>query len=281
MNRTLAAAVVLGSMVFGIGPAMADMGQPEAGHDAGHHQGNFLPWRGGGFGGYGVNGPGASQQQPPQVYDIAPAVAHAAFAVAEYDNRWIGLQVMVGRARGDYFASADYVTARKDVGKAQKAYDDATDAVMARLANDQNYRKLVEQRTQEQIDLKSADVDSGLRNVVASEKLRYGAMASRMEAFALGNDSAVQDAKRRLVAAEESLTARERQFESQLYSRPEIVAARQSMEVARANKAGAIGYLRGAEITRADQIDVNSAAYGGNTVVVGPWGPYYRGYFGF
>ena len=141
---------------------------------------------------------------------------------------------------------------------------------MARLANDQNYRKLVEQRTQEQIDLKSADVDSGLRNVVASEKLRYGAMASRMEAYALASDSAVQDAKSRLVAAQEALTVKERQFESQLFNRPEIAAARQSMEMARANKAGAVGYLCGAEITRADQIDVNSQMYGGNTVIVGP-----------
>jgi hypothetical protein len=280
MNRILAGAVVLGSMAFGVGPAMADMGQPEpSGHH--HDRGDFLPWQGGGFGGYGVSGPGASQQQQPKVYDIAPAVAQAAFAVAEYDNRWIGLQVMLERARGDYFASAEYLSARKDMGEAQNAYDSASDAVMARLANDQNYRKLVEQRTQEQIDLKSADVDSGLRNVVASEKLRYGAMASRMEAYAMANDSAVQDAKNRLVAAQGALTAKERQFESQLFNRPEIVAARQSMEMARANKAGAVGYLRGAEVTRADQIDVNSQVYGGNTVVVGPWGPYYRGYFGF
>jgi hypothetical protein len=167
------------------------------------------------------------------------------------------------------------------VADAQKTYDAASDAVMARLANDKEYRKLVEQRTQEQIDLKSADVDSGLRNYVANEKLRYGAMASRIEANALANDSAVQDAKNRLVAAQESLTVKERQFESQLFNRPEIVAARQSMEMARSNKAGAVGYLRGAEVTRADQIDVNSQVYGGNTVVVGPWGPYYRGYFGF
>ena len=215
MNRILAATVVLGTMAFGVGPALADMGQPETSR----HRGGFLPWQGGGFGEYGVSGPGASQQQQPKVYDIAPAVAQAAFAVAQYDNRWIGLQVMLERARGDFFASADYLSARKEVGEAQNAYDSASDAVMARLANDQNYRKLVEQRTQEQIDLKSADVDSGLRNVVASEKLRYGAMASRMEAYALASDSAVQDAKSRLVAAQEALTVKERQFESQLFNR--------------------------------------------------------------
>ncbi len=30
MRRTFAAAVVLGTMAFGVGPTMADMGQPEA-----------------------------------------------------------------------------------------------------------------------------------------------------------------------------------------------------------------------------------------------------------
>ncbi|HEY1921232.1 MAG TPA: hypothetical protein VGG44_00585, partial [Tepidisphaeraceae bacterium] len=105
MRRTFAAAVVLGAMAFGVGPVMADMGQPEMGHSGG-----FLPWRGGGFGGYGVSGP-APSQQPPQVYDIAPAVAQAAFATAEYDNRWIGLQVMLERARGDFFYSAEYLSA--------------------------------------------------------------------------------------------------------------------------------------------------------------------------
>jgi hypothetical protein len=277
MNRSLAAAVVLGMMAFGAGPALADMGNPAPPQP--QHQGGYLPWRSGGFGGYAVMG--SSPSQAPQVYDIAPALAQAAFACADFDNRWIGLQVMLVRARGDFFLSSDYLTAHKEVAEAQSAYDSAADNVLARLANDKTYRDLIEQRTQEQVALKSAGPDSGLRNVVAGEKLRYGAMASRMEAFALANDSAVQDARGRLVAAQEALTMKEKRFESELYRQPEIVEARQSMEAARANKAGAVGYLHGAEVTRMDQIDVNSQAYGGNTVIFSPWSPYYRGYFGF
>jgi hypothetical protein len=288
MSRSLAATVVLGIIGLGANFGLADVQQPQmsrgqgmmqgghqGGHHRGHHRGDYLPWQGQGFGGYAVGGP--SPSQAPQVYDLAPAVAQAAFADAQYDNRWVGLQVMLERARGDFYIAGDYLAARKDLVDAQRAYDSASDEVLSRLANDQKYRELIEQRTERQIALQSAGVGTGLRNVVADEKLRYGAMASHMEAFALANDSAVQDARKRLVAAQDALTMKERLFESQLYNRPEIVAARQSMEMARADKAGANGYLHGAEVTRADQIDANYQSYGGNTIVLSP---YYRGYFG-
>jgi hypothetical protein len=188
---------------------------------------------------------------------------------------------MLERARGDFYISADYLAARKEVADAQRVYDSATDSVLARLANDKNYRDLIEQRTEEQIALKSTGVGSGLRNAVAAEKLRYGTMVSRMEAFALANDSGVQDARKRLVTAQEAMTLKGEQFESQLFRQPEVAGARESMEAARANKAGAEGYLRGAVITRADQIDINAQMYGGNSILISPWNPYYRGYFGF
>jgi hypothetical protein len=274
LGRSLVTTAFLGIIAFGAAAGFADDAQPQATH----HRGGYLPWRGSGFGGYVVNGP--SPSQAPRVYDLAPAVAQAAYAEADYDNRWIGLQVMLERARGDFFISADYLAARQEVTEAQNAYDSAADSVLARLASDGTYRNLIEQRTEEQIALKSTGVGSGLRNAVAAEKLRVGAMASRMEAYALANDSAVQDARKRLVSAQAALTLKQGQFESQLYNRPEIVAARQAMEGSRANKAGAQGYLLGAEITRADQVNINSQAYGGNTVILGPWDPYYRGYFG-
>jgi plasmid stabilization system protein ParE len=275
-KRSLVSTVVLGIVTLAAGPGLADVAQSPSMQ----HRGDYLPWRGGGFGGYAVSGPASSQQQP-QVYDIAPAVAQAAFSGAEYDNRWVGLQVMLERARSDFYLSADYLAARKEVAEAQRAYDSAADGVLSRLANDKNYRDLIEQRTEEQIALKSTGVGSGLRNAVAAEKLRYGSMVSRMEAFALANDSGVQDARKRLVAAQEAMTLKGEQFESQLFRQPEVAGARESMEEARANKAGAEGYLRGAVITRADQIDVNAQMYGGNSILIGCWNPYYRGYFGF
>jgi hypothetical protein len=84
----------------------------------------------------------------------------------------------------------------------------------------------------------------------------------------------------RLVSADETLRLKEKQFESQLYNRPEVVAARGQMETARANKAGADGYLHGAYVTRSDQLNYNYQNISGNNVYLGGWDPYSRGYYG-
>ncbi len=266
LDRSLMARIVLGIVAVAAGPSLAQMDR-----QGGPNQGGYRPWHGHGFGGYAVAGPAPSQQGP--VYDLAPAIAQAAFAEAQFDNRWIDLQLMLARARSDFFISSDYLTARKNVEDAQTTFEAARDAVLARLQSDRTYKNLIEKRTQEQIALKSTGAGSGLRNAVAVEKMRYGAMASEMEAVALADDPAVQDARGRLVAAQETLTLKEKQFESYLFSRKETVSARQALETARANKAGAEGFLRGAEITRADQLNLNFTNYSGNLVGNGPWWP--------
>jgi hypothetical protein len=283
LKQTLLAAV-FGVLAVGVGSARADSmstGRPGTpGQDRG-----YLPWRGGGFGAIGF-GPvyaansGSGPQQQAQAYDIAPAMGQAAFANAEFENRWSELQVIIDRARSDFQMSTEYGAAKDELDNSQHAYDAAVDAVMARLQNDQQYKQLIEKRTQEQIALKSAAVGTGLRNSVADAKLRVGSMVTQMEAVALANDSAVQDARVRLTAADESMRLREKQFESQLYNRREIVSARTAMETARVNKAAADGYLRGAYITRADQLGLSAASNTGNTVFLSGLDPYFRAYYG-
>jgi len=269
------AGAVLGILTVGAGHSRGDAPRPD-------HHGGFLPWRGEGFGFgsyYGANASSGPQQQA-QVYDIAPAVGQAAFAEAEFDNRWTDLQLLIDRARKDFQISADYLSAAHDAADAQRVYDAAVDAVQARLQNDRDYKNLIEKRTEEQIALKSTGIDTGLRNSVAAEKLRYGSMATQMEAVALTNDSAVQDARSRLVSADETLRLKEKQFESQLYRRPEFVDARWQMESARANKAGAEGFLHGAFVTRADQLNLNDQNNSGNNVFLTGMDPYFRAYYG-
>jgi hypothetical protein len=275
LGRSLLASAVLGLMTVGAASALADAGRPP-------HQGGFRPWQSNGFGFGPVYAAGASSgpQQQAQVYDIAPAMGQAAFAEAEFDNRWAELQVMVGRARMDFQISAEYLSAKNDLADAQRAYDGAVDAVLARLQSDQQYKDLVEKRTEEQIALKSTGIGTGVRNSVATEKLHTGSMVTQMEAVALTNDSAVQDARGRLVSADETLRLKEKQFESQLYSSPEVVAARGQMETARANRAGADGYLHGAYVTRADQLNLNAQNNSGNNVYLTGMDPYFRAYYG-
>ena len=105
-------------------------------------------------------------------------------------------------------------------------------------------------------------------------------MVTQLEAEALNNDSAVQDAHGRVLAASQNLQLKEELFESQLYRQADLTAARQQMEIARANKAGADGFLRGALVTRADQLGLNSQNVTGNNVFLTGWNPYWRGYYG-
>lgn len=273
--RTLIGKAILGILTVGAASAMADAQRPV-------HQGGFMPWRGEGFGFGSIYPSGASSgpQQQAQVYDIAPAMGQAAFAEADFDNRWADLQILVDRARKDFQVSADYLTAKDNVDDAQLAYDAAVNAVLARLQNDRDYKNLVEKRTEEQLALKSTGIGTGIRNSVATEKLRYGSMVTQMEAVALTNDSAVQDARGRLIAADETLRIKEKQFELQLYNRRDVVDARSQMEAARANKAGAEGFLHGAFVTRADQLNLNDQNNSGNNVFLSGLDPYFRAYYG-
>jgi hypothetical protein len=235
-----------------------------------------MPWRGQGFGAIypGIGATGPQQNQQAQVYDIAPAVGAAEFARSEFQTRWSDLQVMLDRARRGFQISAEYVAAQTEFTDAQREYDDATETVLSRLHTDADYKNIIQQRTERQNMLKETGIGTGIRAAVATEKMEIAALATQMEAVALADSATVQDAKARLVNAKQALSLKEEQFELALYDQPEIVAARQQMEVARSNKAGAEGYLRGAETTRWDQLNLNSQSYSGNNVYLTGWGPY-------
>jgi hypothetical protein len=85
--------------------------------------------------------------------------------------------------------------------------------------------------------------------VTAVQAMHDGSLITVMEAKALEDDSTVTDARVRLVATHQILALKEKVFESQLYRNPDVVAARQQMESARAQLAGADGFLNGALIS--------------------------------
>ena len=274
-SRILTTSVILGLLSAEAGIARADFNQPDRSN-------GYMPWHGQGFGAIypvGAN-TGPQQSQQAQVYDISPAVGAASFADAEFQTRWSDLQVMIDRARRTFQISTEFTAAQKEFTDAQKEYGDATETVLSRLHTDADYKKIIQQRTEQQNMLKETGLGTGIRTVVATEKMETGALATQMEAVALSDSAAVQDAKTRLVSAKQALSLKQEQFELALYDQPEIVAARQQMEVARSNKAGAEGYLLGAETTRCDQLNLNSQSYSGNNVYLTGWNPYWRGGFG-
>jgi archaellum component FlaF (FlaF/FlaG flagellin family) len=248
--RSLATAVALGVLTLTTSAFAKGGGGGGGGH---HGGGGYIPWQGIGFGypfyGYGYPSGSGPQQASAPPYDLAPAVGNAAFTRAEFENRWADLQVMLARARDDFQISADYLAAKHDYESAQVDYEAAVEAVLSRVHDDPKYKQLAEKRTEERVIVNSTGVGTGVRNVMAVQTMHDGSMVTLLEAQALEDDSAVSESRIRLVSAHQNLVLKEKLFESQLYNRPGVVAARTQMETARANKAGAEGYLNGAIAT--------------------------------
>jgi hypothetical protein len=242
-TRLLIATVALG---FLTATAFGDMNAARGNWNGGGnwHGGGYLPWHGSGFGlvyPYDYpSGPSTASQPSTPPYDLASA---------DFQNRWADLQVILSRARDDFQISSDYLAARHDYESAEANYEAAVDAVLSRVHADPKYKDLAEKRTEEQVAMKSTGIGTGTRNVIAAETMHYGSLATLMEAQALANDATVADARDRLVSTHEVLSLKEKMFESQLYHQPDVAAAREQMESARASKAGAEGYLNGAIIT--------------------------------
>jgi hypothetical protein len=262
------------------------------GHQGGNGNGNgYRPWT---YVDFGYGSPwGSYASAPPEqsgtdtsavkVYDIAPAVAEASYAEAEVERTYTNLNLMIDRARKDFETSSDYQAALHELNDAQATYEDAMNRVIDHLMDNPSYRNLIQQRTFQDVVMEGMLPYSGVRTRVAEQKMDYGSQASLMEADALAHDSAFQDAKTRLLSAKQTLWRRQADFNSSLYRKPELVAANQSYQAAKSNCAGAAGYLRGALVTRADQVDINAASFGGTAggLVYSPWTPYFGGYNGF
>jgi hypothetical protein len=275
----------------GEGAERADQGRASGDNaNSNHRDRGYRPWQSDDFG-FGVplgiynSAPDTSSQSQTQakVLDIAPAVARASYAEAECTRTYTNLMLMIDRARKDFQTSADYRSAQNELNDAQAVYEDAMTRVVDQLKNDPTYKKLIEQRTEQDLAMENTAAFSGRRNTVATQKMDFGSQASLMEADALARDTAFQNGKTRLLAAKQSLWRRQADFDSSLYARPELLATKQSYEQALSNKAGAEGYLRGAEIARGDQLDINAASFSNsfNSVVYTPFdSPYYRGYHG-
>src|ERR1700732_470390 len=121
-SRSIFTSVVLGVLTVGAGSALADAPQLRP-----PQQNSYMPGRGDRFGGIypiGVSS-GPQQQTQAQIYDISPALGQAAFAGAEFDNRWAELQVLVDRQRKDFHISEEYTSAKRELDDAQHRYDAA------------------------------------------------------------------------------------------------------------------------------------------------------------
>ena len=121
IGRILTATVFLGLLTVGAGSALGDMD-----HRPGDN--GYMPWHGEGFGPVYPAGASTGPQQQAQVYDISPAMGQAAFAEAEFDNRWAGLQVLLERARNWIQLHFLKDARRESIGRRETSHGDGKQA---------------------------------------------------------------------------------------------------------------------------------------------------------
>lgn len=272
VRPTVSGILVIGLLACATATSAAQQGAVNTNARGG---GGYVPWQGGGFGGpvvYSINSPTGPQQQQPQIIDLGPALGNAAFADTEFQNRSAALQIKIQQARYQFRNSTEMTAARTELDDAQRACDDARETVLSKLRQDQQYNSLLAKRTEEEVALGGVGLESPMRFELAKVRLEYGVQITMLEAKALSDDSTFQDARTRLLTARRNLSAREREFASALSNQPEIVAAKQQLEAARANKAAADAFLLGQEIARNDQLNQIAQSNSGN-IVINSWYP--------
>jgi hypothetical protein len=200
----------------------------------------------------------------PAVYDMAPVVARAAVADAQYDRAVADIAGITAGLRRQFENSSEYLSAQHELDAAKLAYTDASAPVLDALLRDPSYHKLIEQRTQLEIALSDPGLNSDQRLDLATRKMQIATLASNMEMDALNNDPAAHDARIRLIAAQQTFADLKSNFETSLDAQPDLIAARRNLENARINSIGANAYLDGAWVTRADTMDAIQAQYGQN-----------------
>jgi len=265
-NRSLIASLTALLLALSAVPMAAN------GQDSGGWRSN---WNGNSF-----NGP--PPPPAPPTNDLAMAMRNASLARSGLQAATENLAAVKARVRVDFENSEQFTAARQELADARQAYDDARVPVVSKVQRDANYRGLIEQRTQVDIELRSATSRSS-RQELAARKLSFSAQAELILSGALLRSGDVQNARARVERAQQAVTDQRARFVAEFSSRPEILAAEKSLENARANRDAADAYLNGALLTRSDAMTIAAAsaapAYNNNYNPY--WGGYPYGGFGF
>lgn len=181
-------------------------------------------------------------------------------AQIEFTRRNATVKAIEARIRSAFEQRDEWIKARADLKAAQAALEAAKKPVMAKLAAKPEYRKAVEAQQKAE-----AERDA-LRNSRATDKLYAAAQKAidanfavvQMENAALAADPKVQEAQKRLDAAEALAAALNQQLQQELETNAEWVEAKkfaeeQQLLLAQATKDTQEATKREAEQIRAQQ----------------------------
>ena len=223
-----------------------------------------------------------------QVHDWVVANARYAYTRAMFHRAERELDLVYRNAQHSFEQSKEYQDAVAAEKQAVSAYNAQRNKALESVVKDPKYIAALQLRDQVGEKLKRLQaVNKGQlpKDVVvamASLKLQYASDASAMEADALGKDSSLTDARRKMVEANARVTAMRTDFDNSMRNNPQVLQARRNVEDSRVAYITAEAYLNGAEVagTLATHYSYYRHRWDG---LAGPnlgygWGPYGYGY---
>jgi hypothetical protein len=209
------------------------------------------------------NYPPEQQDLGDGVYDLTNVYAYAARACVQDGQAYTELNLTVTRLQREFKASAQYKAAVAAVEEAHQALDAARQPVLNQLEGDSFYQDLAKRRQTVALEMQTSVLPTRDLIDLATSKMQYGSEMHRIEAAALAKDSTVQEARQKLISAQQNLDDLREQFEMSLYKNPQFVSAKTAYNSAELTLAGAQGAAFGANITAglASDADARRAMY--------------------
>jgi hypothetical protein len=286
--------MVLAGMA-GISRVDAQANNAAGGHDFGQQppaQIGQVPI-GGNFGANagGQQGGGYGQSDFPQdsMHDWVVASARAARARAMLHVTESSLDGVIRDAQLAFENSKDYRDAVAAEKQAYDQYNAERQRALKSVLNDPKYQAAVQLRDDMADQLAKVRAMARPNPVpredllsMASQKLQFASDAHNLERDALDKDTAVQDARQKMVQANRRVQDLRNSFDNSIRSNPQIVQARRSLEMARVELVTAEAYYNAASVAGAVATDYSYYRHrwdGLTPAVATGWGPYgYSGY---
>jgi hypothetical protein len=248
LRRMFIGAAALSALVsIGLAPVRADQTQPNPTQSAGNGNDWFRPPAGPMPGAAPAQSNGPADFPSNQVDAWVDAATRAAMTRAIYGQAQIDLGTAIRRAQARFERSHDF---QKALDAEQSAYADyllARQKALGTLEQNPRYAELLRLEADLANRLSSGRQTHDLTHddivAMAELKLSYASEARAMEVSALDADSAVKDARDRMVAASRSVAGMRNDFDFDLPDSTEIAAARHNVENARIAMLTAGAYL--------------------------------------
>jgi hypothetical protein len=218
--------------------------------------------------------------------DWVIANAHAATARAIFDRAENDLAAAFSRDEFNFTRSRAYRDAEQAERNAYDAYSAARQKALRELNDDPKYLELVRlcNDVGDKLAARRASKEATKEEIVAlaTLKMEYASDARSMEVTVLNGDSAVADARQKMIAASQRAVQLRADHDDSLRDNPQILAARELLEDARIDVVTSQAYQNGAAIVGQAALDyayylhrndVGRYDYGGNGY--GAYSPYW------